>query len=195
MELLTPGRRRRALVLPASHRRRRADRCRTPSGCACPCAGAAIRRRGRWYGRGRPCSSWTSRGSRTGSRGRQGRGEAGRGAARGRAGAARGTGEVRWGALRGPGHPGGEAGIGPHRARPAPPCGVEVRRPVAPEYRAAREEGVGPALAIRGATGRCRRGSLRPITRGGGRPGPGPRHAARRTAARRGRFTAWPACG
>ncbi|MFE2460175.1 DUF6214 family protein [Streptomyces sp. NPDC059402] len=49
------------------------------------------------------------------------------------------------------------------RARPAWPRGREGRRLVAQEYRAAREEGGDPVLAVMRATGHSRRKSLRLI--------------------------------
>lgn len=68
---------------------------------------------------------------------------------------------------------------GPHRARPAWPRGVEGRRLVAQEYRAAREEGVGPVLAVMCATGRSRRRSLRLIAQARDAGLLAPRHARR----------------
>ncbi|MFC7887078.1 DUF6214 family protein [Streptomyces sp. NPDC057376] len=55
------------------------------------------------------------------------------------------------------------ASPGPRRARPAWPGGREGRRLVAREYRAAREEGGDPVLAVMRATGHSRRRSLRLI--------------------------------
>ncbi|WP_393086416.1 DUF6214 family protein [Streptomyces sp. LN704] len=49
------------------------------------------------------------------------------------------------------------------RARPAWPSGVEGRRLVAEEYRAAQRDGVDPVLAVMCATGHSRRRSLRLI--------------------------------
>lgn len=53
--------------------------------------------------------------------------------------------------------------LGPSRARPAWPRGVEGCRLVAEKYRAARDEGLDPVLAVMCATGRSRRRSLRLI--------------------------------
>ncbi|UXY32496.1 DUF6214 family protein [Streptomyces sp. HUAS TT20] len=53
--------------------------------------------------------------------------------------------------------------LGPSRARPAWPRGVEGRRLVAEKYRAARDEGLDPVLAVMCATGHSRRRSLRLI--------------------------------
>ena len=50
------------------------------------------------------------------------------------------------------------------RARPGWPRGVEGRRLVAEEYRAAQEEGFDPVLAVMHATGHSRRKSLRLIS-------------------------------
>ncbi|MFH9813022.1 DUF6214 family protein [Streptomyces olivaceus] len=58
--------------------------------------------------------------------------------------------------------PGGGPG-GSRRARPAWPRGTEVCRLVAQEYRAAREEGGDPVLAVMRVTGHSRRKSLRLI--------------------------------
>ncbi|MFE0807436.1 DUF6214 family protein [Streptomyces sp. NPDC058794] len=55
------------------------------------------------------------------------------------------------------------ASPGSRRARPAWPGGREGRRLVAREYRAAREEGGDPVLAVMRATGHSRRRSLRLI--------------------------------
>lgn len=60
----------------------------------------------------------------------------------------------------------GSAGAAPaaaRRARPAWPPGREGRRLVAQEYRAAREEGTDPVLAVMRVTGHSRRKSLRLI--------------------------------
>ncbi|WP_217250190.1 DUF6214 family protein [Streptomyces sp. AC602_WCS936] len=57
----------------------------------------------------------------------------------------------------------GTASPGSRRARPAWPGGREERRLVAREYRAAREEGGDPVLAVMRATGHGRRRSLRLI--------------------------------
>ncbi|MFD8201026.1 DUF6214 family protein [Streptomyces sp. NPDC059701] len=51
----------------------------------------------------------------------------------------------------------------PRRARPARPRGSEERRLVAHEYRAARQEGADPVLAVMRATGHSRRKALRLI--------------------------------
>jgi hypothetical protein len=53
--------------------------------------------------------------------------------------------------------------VGPRRARPVWPRGIEGRRLVAQEYRAAQEEGGDPVLAVMSATGHSRRRSLRLI--------------------------------
>ncbi|WP_053666968.1 DUF6214 family protein [Streptomyces sp. MMG1121] len=63
----------------------------------------------------------------------------------------------------GGGEEGGGLCAGPRRARPAWPRGIEGRRMVAQQYRAAQEEGVDPVLAVMSATGRSRRRSLRLI--------------------------------
>jgi hypothetical protein len=55
--------------------------------------------------------------------------------------------------------------LGPSRARPTWPRGIEGRRLVAEKYRAARDEGLDPVLAVMCATGRSRRRSLRLIAR------------------------------
>ncbi|CAL9651209.1 hypothetical protein SUDANB105_06633 [Streptomyces sp. enrichment culture] len=52
---------------------------------------------------------------------------------------------------------------GPRRARAPWPRGVEGRRLVAQEYRAAQQEGADPVLAVMCATGHSRRRSLRLI--------------------------------
>jgi hypothetical protein len=56
-----------------------------------------------------------------------------------------------------------DAGAGARRARPAWPRGLEGRRLIAEEYRAAQEEGFDPVLAVMCATGHSRRKSLRLI--------------------------------
>lgn len=56
-----------------------------------------------------------------------------------------------------------EEPLGPRRARPAWPRGVEGRWLVAQEYRAAQEEGADPVLAVMCVTGHGRRRSLRLI--------------------------------
>ncbi|MGW1913748.1 DUF6214 family protein [Streptomyces sp. NPDC002076] len=53
--------------------------------------------------------------------------------------------------------------VGPRRARPVWPRGIEGRRLVAQEYRAAQEVGGDPVLAVMSATGHSRRRSLRLI--------------------------------
>lgn len=53
---------------------------------------------------------------------------------------------------------------GARRARPAWPRGIEGRRLIAQEYRAAQEEGIDPVLAVMCATGHSRRKSLRLIS-------------------------------
>ncbi|WP_077800905.1 DUF6214 family protein [Streptomyces sp. JHA26] len=53
----------------------------------------------------------------------------------------------------------------PRRTRPAGPGGGEERRLAAREYRAAREEGADPVLAVMRATGHSRSRSLRLIGR------------------------------
>ncbi|CAL9372280.1 DUF6214 family protein [Streptomyces sp. enrichment culture] len=53
--------------------------------------------------------------------------------------------------------------VASRRARPAWPAGTEGRRLVAQEYRAAREEGGDPVLAVMRVTGHSRRKSLRLI--------------------------------
>ncbi|MBQ1092564.1 DUF6214 family protein [Streptomyces sp. B93] len=52
---------------------------------------------------------------------------------------------------------------GSRHARPAWPLGVEGRRLIAEEYRAAQEEGLDPVLAVMCATGHSRRRALRLI--------------------------------
>ncbi|MFF9624361.1 DUF6214 family protein [Streptomyces griseosporeus] len=56
------------------------------------------------------------------------------------------------------------AAAGARRARPAWPRGIEGRRLIAQEYRAAQEEGIDPVLAVMCATGHSRRKSLRLIS-------------------------------
>ncbi|MFF9286173.1 DUF6214 family protein [Streptomyces griseosporeus] len=56
-----------------------------------------------------------------------------------------------------------DAGAGARRARPAWPRGIEGRRLIAEEYRAAQEDGFDPVLAVMCATGHSRRKSLRLI--------------------------------
>ncbi|MFI2089139.1 DUF6214 family protein [Streptomyces rishiriensis] len=72
----------------------------------------------------------------------------------------------------------GEAFDG-RRARPAWPRGIEGRRLVAQEYRAAQEEGVDPVLAVMCATGHSRRRSLRLIAQARDAGYLTPRHARR----------------
>jgi hypothetical protein len=68
---------------------------------------------------------------------------------------------------------------GPRRARPAWPRGVEGCRLVAREYRAARDEGTDPVLAVMNATGRGRRRALRLIAQARDAGFLSPRHARR----------------
>lgn len=63
------------------------------------------------------------------------------------------------------------------RARPAWPRGVEGRRRVAQEYRAAQQEGADPVLAVMCATGHSRRKSLRLISQARDSGFLAPRHA------------------
>ncbi|MCF3136292.1 DUF6214 family protein [Streptomyces olivochromogenes] len=74
---------------------------------------------------------------------------------------------------------GGEAAefLASSRARPAWPRGVEGRRRVALEYRAAQEAGVDPVLAVMCATGHSRRRSLRLIAQARDAGFLTPRHA------------------
>lgn len=65
------------------------------------------------------------------------------------------------------------------RGRPARPRGMEGRRLVAQEYRAAQEAGVDPVLAVMCATGRSRRRSLRLIAQARDAGYLTPRHARR----------------
>ncbi|MDX3452455.1 DUF6214 family protein [Streptomyces sp. ME02-8801-2C] len=67
----------------------------------------------------------------------------------------------------------------PRRARPAWPRGMEGRRLVAEEYRAAQEEGADPVLAVMCATGHSRRRSLRLISQARDAGYLTPRHARR----------------
>ncbi|MFF0200283.1 DUF6214 family protein [Streptomyces sp. NPDC005017] len=67
----------------------------------------------------------------------------------------------------------------PSRARPAWPRGVEGRRLVAQEYRAAQEDGVDPVLAVMCATGHSRRRSLKLIAQARDIGFLTPRHARR----------------
>ncbi|MEV6054352.1 DUF6214 family protein [Streptomyces sp. NPDC052107] len=68
---------------------------------------------------------------------------------------------------------------GPRRARPVWPRGIEGRRLVAQEYRAAQEEGCDPVLAVMSATGHSRRRSLRLIAQARDAGFLTPRHARR----------------
>ncbi|MGC9376868.1 DUF6214 family protein [Streptomyces sp. MH13] len=68
------------------------------------------------------------------------------------------------------------------RARPAWPGGREGRRLLAQEYRAAREEGGDPVLAVMRATGHSRRRSLRLIGQARDEGFLAPRRARRRNA-------------
>lgn len=78
---------------------------------------------------------------------------------------------------------GGEAGVGdgpnPRRARPVWPRGIAGRRLVAQEYRAARDTGADPVLAVMNATGHSRRRSLRLIAQARDAGLLAPRHARR----------------
>ena len=65
------------------------------------------------------------------------------------------------------------------RARPAWPRGMEGRRLIAQEYRAAQEGGVDPVLAVMCATGHSRRKSLRLISQARDAGYLTPRHARR----------------
>ncbi|WP_030651082.1 DUF6214 family protein [Streptomyces sp. NRRL F-3307] len=65
------------------------------------------------------------------------------------------------------------------RARPPWPRGIEGRRLVAREYRAAQDEGVDPVLAVMNATGRGRRRALRLIAQARDAGLLAPRHARR----------------
>ncbi|MBV7696355.1 DUF6214 family protein [Streptomyces sp. TRM70350] len=73
----------------------------------------------------------------------------------------------------------GDEQAGTRRARPAWPRGVEGRRLVAQEYRAAQAEGVDPVLAVMCATGHSRRRSLRLIAQARDAGFLTPRHARR----------------
>ncbi|MGW7525813.1 DUF6214 family protein [Streptomyces sp. NPDC054783] len=77
---------------------------------------------------------------------------------------------------------GGEEGApcaGPRRARPVWPRGIEGRRRVAREYRAAQEQGSDPVLAVMSATGHSRRRSLKLIAQARDAGFLPPRHARR----------------
>jgi hypothetical protein len=65
------------------------------------------------------------------------------------------------------------------RARPAWPRGMEGRRLIVEEYRAAQEDGVDPVLAVMCATGHSRRKSLRLISQARDAGFLTPRHARR----------------
>ncbi|MGC0333609.1 hypothetical protein RKD23_006599 [Streptomyces sp. SAI-170] len=67
----------------------------------------------------------------------------------------------------------------PYRARPSWPRGMEGRRLVAQEYRAAQEEGFDPVLAVMCATGHSRRRSLKLIAQARDAGFLTPRHARR----------------
>ncbi|MEV5343039.1 DUF6214 family protein [Streptomyces sp. NPDC052676] len=69
--------------------------------------------------------------------------------------------------------------VGPRRARPPWPRGIEGRWLVAQEYRAAQEEGIDPVLAVMCATGHSRRRSLRLIAQARDAGFLAPRHARR----------------
>jgi hypothetical protein len=71
------------------------------------------------------------------------------------------------------------ASAGSRRARPAWPRGIEGRRLLAQEYRAAQGEGVDPVLAVMRATGHSRRKSLRLISQARDSGFLTPRHARR----------------
>ncbi|MEU0971346.1 DUF6214 family protein [Streptomyces sp. NPDC005917] len=73
----------------------------------------------------------------------------------------------------------GAEAVGPRRARPAWPRGIEGRWLVAQEYRAAQEEGIDPVLAVMWATGHSRRRSLRLIAQACDAGFLTPRHAPR----------------
>jgi hypothetical protein len=73
----------------------------------------------------------------------------------------------------------GAGAAGSSRARPAWPRGIEGRRLLAQEYRAAQEEGVDPVLAVMCATGHSRRKSLRLIAQARDAGFLTPRHARR----------------
>ncbi|MDT9701347.1 DUF6214 family protein [Streptomyces sp. P17] len=74
---------------------------------------------------------------------------------------------------------GAEELVGPRRARPAWPRGIEGRWLIAQEYRAAQEEGFDPVLAVMCATGHSRRKSLRLISQARDAGFLAPRHARR----------------
>ncbi|MEU9666206.1 DUF6214 family protein [Streptomyces bobili] len=70
-------------------------------------------------------------------------------------------------------------GSGARRARPVRPRGIEGRRLVAEEYRAAQEQGVDPVLAVMRTTGHSRRRSLSMIAQARDAGFLTPRHARR----------------
>ncbi|MGW2645977.1 DUF6214 family protein [Streptomyces sp. NPDC001393] len=74
---------------------------------------------------------------------------------------------------------GGAFCAGPRRARPVWPRGIEGRRLVAQEYRAAQEGGADPVLAVMNATGHSRRRALRLIAQARDAGFLTPRHARR----------------
>ncbi|ANS63406.1 hypothetical protein SLINC_1182 [Streptomyces lincolnensis] len=75
--------------------------------------------------------------------------------------------------------PTAEEATGSGRARPPWPRGIEGRRLVAEEYRAAQEDGADPVLAVMCATGHSRRKSLRMIAQARDAGYLTPRHARR----------------
>lgn len=72
---------------------------------------------------------------------------------------------------------GADAGAAARRARPAWPQGIEGRRRIAQEYRAAQRRGADPVLAVMDATGHSRRTCLRMISRARDAGYLTPRHA------------------
>ncbi|MEU0112725.1 DUF6214 family protein [Streptomyces bobili] len=74
---------------------------------------------------------------------------------------------------------GSAAGSGARRARPVRPHGLEGRRLVAEEYRAAQDQGVDPVLAVMRTTGHSRRRSLSMIAQARDAGFLTPRHARR----------------
>ena len=70
-------------------------------------------------------------------------------------------------------------GSGARRARPVRPRGIEGRRLVADEYRAAQEQGADPVLAVMRTTGHSRRRSLSMIAQARDAGFLTPRHARR----------------
>ncbi|WP_406011525.1 DUF6214 family protein [Streptomyces sp. NBC_00637] len=77
------------------------------------------------------------------------------------------------------GTPDADEPLGPRRARPAWPRGIEGRWLLAQEYRAAQEEGADPVLAVMCATGHSRRRALRLIAQARDAGYLTPRHARR----------------